>query len=70
VGAGGVFGILCQAQEGQGVFDVGGFQEFQAAVFDEGDVAARELDFEGVGMVGGSEEDSLFFEVDAGFEAL
>jgi len=50
------------AEEAQGVFDVGGFQEFEAARIYKG-MLRREVDFEGVAVVGGSEEKRRFYSV-------
>ncbi len=51
--------ILGEAQHRQHVLDVGGVEEFQAAIFDEGDVAAGELDLELGRVMGGAEEHRL-----------
>ena len=45
---GAVARVLGPAQKCQNVLDVRGFEEFEAAEFDEWDIAARELDFERV----------------------
>ena len=41
------------------------FEELEAAVFHERDVAAAELDFEEVGVVGGAHQDGLVVQGDA-----
>ncbi len=42
--------VLGKAQQRQHVLDMRGVEEFQPAEFDEGDVAAGQLDFERAGM--------------------
>lgn len=43
--------IIGHTQEGEEIADVGGFEESEAAVFDEGDIAASEFGFEGHAVV-------------------
>src|SRR5690242_18314698 len=54
--------VLDKAQKGQDVLDVGGFQKFQAAEFDERDIAASQLDFERTAVRRGTEEHSLLLQ--------
>ena len=42
-----------------------GFEKFEAAIFDERDVAPPELDLEKVAVMSGAEQDGLSFERDA-----
>ena len=54
-----VAGILGEAQDGEQVLDVRGFQELQAAELHERDVAAGELDLERPAVMRGAEEHRL-----------
>ena len=47
-----------------------GFEKLQTAVFDERDVSSCELNLELRAMVGGTEQDCLALEIDAGFTVL
>ena len=60
-------GIVSPAQQREHVLDVRGFEELQAAEFDEGDVAAGQLDFERGAMAGGAEQHRLRLEALPGF---
>ena len=51
--------VLHEAQQREHVLDVRGVEEFQAAEFHEGDVAAGELDLERPAVMGGAEEHRL-----------
>lgn len=59
--------VFTQAQKRDEVFDVGGFEELEAAVFVKGDVSSSELELEGEAVMGGSEKDGLTPEQDAFF---
>ena len=67
---GAVARILGDAQESDHVLDVGRLQKLEAAEFVEGNIAARELDFEDGAVVRGAEQNGLRLERDAGLAAL
>ena len=48
-------GFSAQRRDREQVFDMGGFKKFEAAKFDERDVAAAELDFEDRAVMAGAE---------------
>ena len=56
------FGFSAPPEDGDHVFNVSGFEKFEATVFHERNVAAGELDFELGTVVGGSEQDGLRFQ--------
>ena len=60
-----VVGIVEDAQQGEEVLDVGGFEVREAAVLHVGDVAPGELELEGVGVVAGPEQHRLGPQVEA-----
>ena len=53
------------AQHGQQVLDVRGFQEFQPAVLDEGDVAPGQFDLEEVAVLGAAKQHGLALQGNA-----
>ena len=57
-----VEGVLQDPEQRQRVLDVRGLHELEAAVLDEGDVAAGQLQLEHVAVVAGTEEDRLLAE--------
>src|SRR5579859_4493794 len=59
--------ILRPAQESQYVLDMRGFEEFQAAEFDEGNVAPGQFDLERSAVVRGSEQHRLLLQCDSSF---
>ena len=69
-GADGVMRIFGEAKDGDEVFHVGGFEELEAAVFDEGDVAPGQFHLQQIAVVGGAEEDGLFAQGDAGLQVF
>ena len=54
--------ILDEPQQRQHVLDVGGVEKFQPAEFDEGNVAAGQLDLERPAMRGGAKQHRLMLE--------
>src|ERR1700674_1628199 len=56
--------VFCPAQECQQVLYMCGFDKFQSAIFDERDVAARQLDLQLRTMVRGMEQYGLVAQVD------
>ena len=62
--------VFDEAQQRQHVLDMGGVEEFQAAEFDEGDVAPGEFDFQRPAMAGGAEQHRLLLQQRAGFAVL
>ena len=66
-GGDGVARILRPAQDAEDILDMRSFEETEATVLDEGDVPARELDFQRVAVVGGAEEHGLPLEGEPGF---
>ena len=62
--------IVRPAQHADHVLDMRGFQEFQAAVFDERDLAAHQLHFEQVAVAVAAEQHRLALEGRAGFAPL
>jgi elongation factor Tu len=56
--------VLCKpgSENAEHVFDMSRFEKFEAAVFDERNVAAGKLDFELGAVVGGPEQDGLRFQ--------
>ena len=46
------------------------FEEFQAAIFDEGNAAPGELDLQGVGVMQSAKKHGLFTQGNAGFEVV
>ena len=54
--------VLGEAQERHQVLDVRGFEKLQPAIFDEGDVAPRQLDLERPAVMRGAEEHRLRLE--------
>ena len=59
--------ILDETQQRQHVLDVGGIEEFQAAEFDERDVAAGQFDFQRAAVARGPEQHGLLLQQRAGF---
>ena len=62
--------VLGPPEDGDHVFNVSGFEKFEATVFHERNVAAGELDFELGTVVGGSEQDGLRFQRHACFPGV
>jgi hypothetical protein len=58
--------VLDETQNRQQIFDVGGFQEFEAAELDEWDVAPGQLDFERAAVVRRAEQHRLLLQPGAG----
>ena len=56
--------VVGQAQQRDEVLDVGRVEVAQAAVLDERDAAARQLELEQVGVVAGAEQDGLRAQLD------
>ena len=54
--------VLGPPQDGKHVLHMGGFNEFEAAEFDEGDVPARQLDLQHGAVMRGSEQDRLILQ--------
>ncbi|MNS93654.1 hypothetical protein D3C72_1278390 [compost metagenome] len=59
--------VLREAQHGQHVLHMGAVEEFQAAKFDEGDVAAGQFHLERPAVAGGAKQHGLLFQRHAGF---
>ena len=51
--------VLRLAQDRQHIFDMRGLKEFEAAIFDERDIAPAELDLEEIAVVRGAEQHRL-----------
>src|SRR6267143_3472511 len=62
--------ILGPPQDAEYILDVGRLQKLEPPVLHERDVAAAELDFEQVGVVGGAHQDGLVVQGDAGLTLL
>ena len=62
--------VFGKAERREHILHVRGFKKLQATKFDEGNVAAGQLEFERVGMVRGAEQHSLRFECEAGLSIL
>ena len=62
--------VLGEAEAGEHVLDVGGVEEFQPAIFDEGDVAAGELQLQPGAVVRGAEEHGLALQEHPGLAVL
>ena len=54
--------VLDKTQQRQHVLDVGGIEEFQAAEFHEGDIAAGQFDFQRTAVAGGPKQHRLLFQ--------
>ena len=54
--------IFDKAQQRQHVLDMGGIEEFQAAEFDEGDVAPGQFDLQRPAVAGGAEQHGLLLQ--------
>src|SRR5205085_8153884 len=66
----GVPRVLRPAQDRQQVLDVCRLDKFEPAIFDERDVAARQLDLQPPAMVRGAEQDGLLAQIDPGLAVL
>jgi hypothetical protein len=66
----GVPRVFRPAQDCQQVLDVCCLDKFEPAIFDEGDVAARQLDLQPPAMVRGAEQDGLVAQIDPGLAVL
>ena len=55
-------GIFYKAQYCEEILDMSSIEEFEPAEFDEGDVAAAELDFEEGAVMAGAKEHGLLFQ--------
>ena len=62
--------ILREPQQGQHVLDVRAVEKFEAAEFDEGNVAAGELDFQVAAVDGRPEQNRLLLQDRAAFAVL
>ena len=62
--------VLEDAQQAQQVLDVRALEELQAAVLDEGDVAAGQLELEPVAVVTGAEQHRLLVQRDSSLALL
>src|SRR5262245_52332040 len=62
--------VLRPAQYRQHVLDVGGLEESEAAIFDEGNIAPAELDLEEVAVMRSAEQHRLPAQGDAGLTML
>src|SRR6267143_1016269 len=63
-------GILRPAKDAHHVLHMRRFEKLEAAVFHERDVAATELDFEQVGVMGSTHQDGLVVQGDPGLSVL
>ena len=66
----GVPRVFRPAQGRQQVLDVCRLDKFEPAIFDERDVAARQLDLQPPAMVRGAEQDGLVAQIDPGLAVL
>jgi len=66
----GVPRVFRPAQDCQQVLDVCRLDKFEPAIFDERDVAARQLDLQPPAMVRGAEQDGLVAQIDPGLAVL
>jgi hypothetical protein len=62
--------VLAPPQDTEHIFDVGCFQEFEAAILHERNVASGQLNLKLGAMVRGSEQNSLAFQRNACFPRL
>jgi hypothetical protein len=62
--------VLRPAQNRQHVLDMGRLEEFEAAIFDEGNIAPAELDLEEVAVMRGAEQHRLPAQRDAGLAVV
>ena len=62
--------VLGKAEAGEHVLDVGGVEEFQPAIFDEGDVPAGQLQLKAGAVMRGAEEHGLALQEHPGLAVL
>jgi len=62
--------VLSPAKNADQILHVRRFEKLEAAVFHERDVAAAELDFEQVGVMGSTHQDGLVVQGDPGLSML